>query len=65
MFARPKQSDQAVDAGEERDKGLSTRWAIVIFGGVAVGILVSLGTGIGPGLFAGIATAAALNGLLR
>lgn len=47
------------------DKGLSTREAVIVLAGAAVGIAVGMTAGLGPGLVAGFAAAAALNGLLR
>jgi len=53
------------EGGQQREKGISTREAVVVFGGIAVGILVGMTAGIGAGFAAGITAAALLNGLLR
>lgn len=58
-------SGKAAPEGNQRDTGLTTRAAVIVLVGVAVGTLVGMTANVGAGFVAGIATAAALNGLIR
>jgi hypothetical protein len=64
---RRKAPEPSKDAPErsQRDTGLSTRAAVIVLVGVAVGTLVGMTGNVGAGLVAGIVAAAAVNGLLR
>jgi hypothetical protein len=65
MRRKSSKPSQAGPEGFQQDTGLTTRGAVIVLAGVAVGTLVGLTAGVGAGLAAGIIAAAAVNGLLR
>ena len=62
---KPPEPSEAGPEEVQRDIGLTTRAAVVVLVGVAVGTLVGMTSSVGAGLVAGIAAAAAENGLIR
>jgi hypothetical protein len=62
---KPPEPSKVGPEGSLRDIGLTTRAAVVVLVGVAVGTLVGMTSSVGAGFVAGIAAAAAVNGLIR